>query len=257
MTDSRAVVLFVSDIHLSAQQPRTAAAILRFLSLVPARAGSLTILGDLFDSWAGDDDLDDPFIATVVAGLRALASAGVTVQLMRGNRDFLLGEDFARASGLSLLEERHRIGLPDGRPCLLSHGDALCTDDTAYQAFRTMVRDPAWQQAFLARPLAERKGIIAGLRTQSEANKQTKSMAVMDINPQSVARWFIDTGTVVLIHGHTHRPGRNCLRLGDLELTCERHVLTDWDFDGLKPRGGGLAVDADGIHEFSWTEAQG
>jgi UDP-2,3-diacylglucosamine hydrolase len=195
----------------------------------PAReAARLTILGDLFDYWAGDDDLADPFNKRVVVALRNLSDGDVRLEFMAGNRDFLIGDDFAAATGLTLL--------PD--PCirdigsvktLLTHGDTLCTDDADYQRFRAQVRDPAWRAAFLARPLAERKRKIEALRARSEAEKQIKPLAIMDVNPEAVAVALADHGAQAMIHGHTHRQGRHeHLAAG---TTCQRWVLGDWHAD--------------------------
>lgn len=196
-----------------------------FLAGPARRATRLTILGDLFDAWAGDDDLSDPFNAEVIAALRALADSGVTIDLMVGNRDFLLGAAFAAAAGVCLLDD----------PCVrevcavrtvLTHGDSLCTDDLDYQRFRARVRDPAWQQRFLARPLAERKQEIAALRAQSEAHKRQKARAIMDVNADAVAAALQRHDAQALIHGHTHRQG--CHPHTRAGVICRRWVLGDW-----------------------------
>lgn len=217
--------LFVSDLHLSPREPATFE---RFRALLagPARTATrLTILGDLFDAWAGDDDLADPFNAAVVRELRALVDAGVPVDFMAGNRDFLVGADFARASGATLLPDPCLRDIA-GTATLLMHGDALCTDDADYQRFRAEVRAPAWRANFLVLPLAERKRAIAALRARSESEKQTKPLDLMDVNPDAVAGALRAHGVQAMIHGHTHREG---MRLHDVDGQArQRWTLGDW-----------------------------
>ena len=197
--------LFISDLHLSPERPD----ILRLFhdwitGLDAENTQALYILGDLFEAWVGDDE-DDPELLSVPAALRSLAERGVPVFVMRGNRDFLLGSRFERASGSRLLEDPTRIEL-HGRTVLLMHGDTLCTDDHDYQAFRARVRDPHWQAAMLARPLEERRRIAAELRSQSEHSTAGKRPEIMDVNPEAVAAAFRERDVDLLIHGHTHRP---------------------------------------------------
>lgn len=221
--------LFISDLHLTADEPTNVAAFLDFLQGKAREATSLFILGDLFEYWAGDDDLATPFNARIAAAIRAVADAGTAVFFMSGNRDLLAGPTFADAIGAHLLEDATRIRFgddADAPPLLLTHGDALCTDDLAYQAFRRQVRDPAWQAGFLAQPLAARKAFIASLRQQSEAAKAEKAIEIMDVNVDAVAALLRKHGYPTLIHGHTHRPA--CHRLEVDHHTCTRHVLSDW-----------------------------
>jgi UDP-2,3-diacylglucosamine hydrolase len=236
---ARTLALFISDLHLQESHPRTAEAFFRFLLEHAAHAEQLYLLGDIFEYWAGDDDLDSPFHARVVQALRALSDAGVAVFWMAGNRDFLVGDGFARAAGLTLLPEPHvvRIG---GRRIALVHGDAECTLDTKYMEFRAMVRQSAWQAQFLALPLAQRKQIIAGLREGSREAHTTKAYDIMDVTPGAIDAVFAATDADVLIHGHTHRPalhmhGEKC-----------RYVLPDWELDAQAPRGGWIAIDEHG-----------
>ncbi len=234
------VALFVSDLHLTAALPKTAQAFFDFLAVEARRAQQLYLLGDIFEYWAGDDDLDEPFNRRVIDALRAEADAGIKVFWIAGNRDFLVGAAFAKAAGLTLLPDPCKLEIAD-LPVLLLHGDAQCTDDHAYMAFRQQVRDPAWQQAFLARPLAERKAIIAGMREGSREAQREKSMAIMDVNEDEIALLFRQHDVRVIIHGHTHRPATHEYPQGT------RHVLPDWDMDGQgQPRGGWLALDASG-----------
>lgn len=192
-------------------------------------AEALYILGDLFDAWVGDDDLAEPLHAEVTQALARLSGSGVRVHLLHGNRDFLIGPAFAQAAGLQLLPDPTLIDLY-GTPTLLTHGDTLCSDDAAYLAFRDQVRAPAWHSAFLAQPLAERKALAAQWRARSEQEKQSKSEAIMDANPDAVADTLRRHGYPRLIHGHTHRPARHEHQV-DGRL-CERWVLPAWDAAG-------------------------
>ena len=217
--------LFISDLHLCPTRPAVNLAFLAFLRGPARRAGALYILGDLFEYWAGDDDLDDPFAAAICHALAATAAAGVAVFFMPGNRDFLVGEGFARLTGMTLLEDPILRNV-EGIPTLLMHGDTLCTDDVAYQSLRAALRAAPWQREFLARPLAERKRAIEELRLRSEEEKQIKSAAIMDANRDAVAAALRTHGYPRLIHGHTHRPARH---VHDIDgRSCERLVLADW-----------------------------
>lgn len=220
--------LFVSDLHLAEAHPGITRLLLGFLRGPARNADSLYILGDLFEYWAGDDDLDEPLNRDVAAALRKLADLGVTTCFMAGNRDFLIGDDFARRSGLTLLPDPTLIDL-DGTPTLLMHGDTLCTDDAAYQQFRDTVRAPAYIAQFLAQPLAARKAQIAAIRNRSEAAKQAKTSDIMDVNHEAVTAAFGRYGAAQLIHGHTHRPADH---LHDINGTPRsRIVLSDWRDD--------------------------
>ena len=233
------VALFVSDLHLNERMPRTAAAFFHFLETAATRTQSLYLLGDIFEYWAGDDDLQTPFNRQVCDALRAVSDCGVKLYWIAGNRDFLVGSAFAAEAGLSLLQEPHVVEIA-GQTMLLVHGDAQCTDDTAYLAFRTQVRDPEWQQSFLAKPLAERKAIIEGMREGSRAAQKEKSMEIMDVNLAEIERLFCTYGLTRIIHGHTHRPGVHQSAGG------VRYVLPDWDCEGDVARGGWFAVDGKG-----------
>ncbi len=236
---ARTLALFISDLHLQASHPRTAEAFFRFLAERAAHAEQLYLLGDIFEYWAGDDDLDDPFNRSVATALRRVSDGGTAVYWLGGNRDFLVGTGFADAAGLTLLPEPH-VATIAGRQVVLVHGDAQCTDDVKYMAFRAQVRDPAWQQQFLAMPLAQRKAIIAGLREGSRAAHGEKSYEIMDVTPSAVAALHADSGTDAIIHGHTHRPA---LHEADGK---RRYVLPDWELDAEPIRGGWIAIDADG-----------
>lgn len=220
----------ISDLHLCAQRPAITQAFLHWLATEVTSAEKLYILGDFFEAWVGDDVLQDAQhgaeFLPVVHALRTLADHGVKLYFMHGNRDFLIGEDFAQACGLQLLSDPVLIESADQR-ILLSHGDALCTDDTAYQQFRSQVRQPAWQQAFLAKPLAERIAFAEHARSQSAQNKAAQSIGIMDVNTEAVAVLIREYDyPEVLLHGHTHRPAIHAITVDGHH--CERWVLGDW-----------------------------
>lgn len=239
----KTVALFVSDLHLCATMPQTAAAFFQFLRTEAMHVSALYLLGDIFEYWAGDDDLDDPFNRSVAEEIRAVSDQGVNVYWLAGNRDFLVGAAFAQACKLTLLTEPYVTSI-GGRRLLLLHGDAECTDDLAYMAFRQQVRNPAWQRAFLARPLIERKAMIASMREGSRDAQRDKTMAIMDVNEAAINALFVTASVDAMIHGHTHRPA--CHQHHVAGRACVRYVLPDWDADGALPRGGWLAVDAAG-----------
>jgi UDP-2,3-diacylglucosamine hydrolase len=230
--------LFISDLHLSAKQPQITRVFLHFMRHAAPGAEALYILGDLFEYWAGDDDLDDPFHRQITRALCAVAAGGTRLFVMHGNRDFLMAEKLAAACHATLLPDPVLIDLY-GTPTLLSHGDALCTDDIAYQTFRRLVRDTTWQQQFLARPLAQRKAQIEELRARSENEKQTKNGNIMDVNAQAVAELLREHRYPRLIHGHTHHLGHHLHQVDS--RSCERWVLGDWD-----ATGNALRCDAQG-----------
>jgi UDP-2,3-diacylglucosamine hydrolase len=236
---ARAVALFVSDLHLQPAHPGTSAAFLAFLAERAMTAQQLYLLGDLFEYWAGDDDLDTPFHRQIIKAIRAVSDAGVAVYWIAGNRDFLVGPAFAQAAGLTLLCEPH-VATVGGQRIALVHGDAECTDDIKYMEFRAQVRQAGWQAQFLAMPLAQRKAIIASLREGSREAHSTKPYEIMDVTPAAIADLFARTGADVIIHGHTHRPA---LHEADGK---RRYVLPDWDLDSEPARGGWIAIDAGG-----------
>jgi UDP-2,3-diacylglucosamine hydrolase len=230
--------LFISDLHLSADRPEVLSAFAKFLVTTAVQAEALYILGDLFEYWAGDDDLDAPFNRQVVAALANLHAGGTALYLMHGNRDFLMGEALASACGARLLPDPSLVDL-HGTPTLLMHGDTLCTDDTAYMAFREQVREAAWQQHFLAQPLAQRKEQIEQLREQSRLAQRHKTAEIMDVNAESVINTLRQRDYPRLIHGHTHRPA---LHVHEMDgHRCERWVLPDW-----YEQGGYLRCDEHG-----------
>lgn len=234
--------LFISDLHLSEDRPATSAAFFAFIETRAAAAATLYILGDLFDYWTGDEELDapdgNPLARQVASKLNRLSRSGVSVRLMHGNRDFLIGERFTERTGAVLLPDPSKLSI-GGRDYLLTHGDMLCTDDTAYLEFRRLVRSPQWQREFLARPLSERRALMQQLRQKSETEKESKAALIMDANQQAVATFMRAHAVTRLIHGHTHRPRRHDLLLDG--AAAKRWVLPDW-----YGRGGYLELRAEG-----------
>jgi UDP-2,3-diacylglucosamine hydrolase len=213
--------LFISDLHLSEDRPEANERFFRFLEQDAALADALYVLGDLFEYWIGDEDLETPFNAVIAGFFRRLTAAGTKLYLMHGNRDFLVGERFCAATGASLLPDPTVM---DGT--LLMHGDTLCTDDHDYQAWRRTARSAAWQREFLAKPLAERRATVQGLREKSKEVIQAKAADIMDVNESAVREALREHGVSRLIHGHTHRPGVHRLEVD--ARRCERWVLPDW-----------------------------
>ncbi|MEE4162508.1 MAG: UDP-2,3-diacylglucosamine diphosphatase, partial [Woeseiaceae bacterium] len=196
--------LFISDLHLEVDRPDIGAQFFAFLEDEAKDAEALYILGDLFDAWVGDDD-PNPHYADVKKALRALVDSGVPAYFMHGNRDFMVGEDFATETGVRILPDPVAVDLY-GNHVLLSHGDALCTDDFEYQKIRAMTRKPEWQAMMRAKPLEERLLLARAARAESKARGQTIDMDIMDVNEDAVKRTILDYGVDILLHGHTHRP---------------------------------------------------
>ena len=229
--------LFISDLHLDAERPAITELFGRFIDEEAVRAEVLYILGDLFEAWVGDDDPSETG-AYVAAKLRGLVDAGVPVRFMRGNRDFLLGDDYARRAGIEIINDPAVVML-HGKPVVVMHGDLLCSDDTAYQAFRAQTRDPRWQAQFLAQPLPARLAFAQQARAASQAHQsglQARGAmeSITDATPATVADTFSRYGIDRIIHGHTHRPK---VHEGDGGT---RIVLGDW-----YEQGSVLRVDPD------------
>ncbi len=216
---------FIADLHLTAERPAAIALFCAFLGSARERLERLYILGDLFEYWVGDDGLAEPECAPVIAALASATRAGLAVSVMHGNRDFLLGSGFARHTGCQLLADPHSLTLY-GVPTLLSHGDALCTDDAEYQRLRARFRDPAWQRQVLSRPLPERLEMARSLRRESERAMSGKDEALLDVNDDAVTALLAEHQAVQLIHGHTHKPGRYPVALDGQRAT--RVVVGDW-----------------------------
>lgn len=240
---------FISDLHLCAQRPATLGRFLAWLDTLPGQAAELVILGDLFEYWAGDDTLDasaadDGVGAAVADALAALGGRGVALYVMHGNRDLLLGGAFLARSGAQLLADPALARVGSGAQAqtwLLAHGDAYCTRDLPYQAFRRQARDAAFQAGFLAQPLAQRRALIGQARAHSEAGKQQLATQIMDVTPEAIAAALRAAGVPRLLHGHTHRPGHHRFELDG--AAAERRVLPDWDLESEPVRGGGLRWD--------------
>jgi len=241
---------FISDLHLASDMPQTCNAWAAYLLATPADA--VFILGDLFDAWIGDDARHHGFEARCTAVLTQ-AARRCHVAFMAGNRDFLVGKEMLDACGV--------IDLPDptvllafGQRVLLSHGDALCLSDTAYQHYRAQVRSPQWQAAALALPLVERRHVAARMRHASEQRNADSELppASVDIDPTAALAWMNQASATVLVHGHTHRPNSTPLAQGRV-----RHVLSDWDLDsaGGRPRAEVLRLARDGFARLSPAQA--
>lgn len=236
---------FIADLHLDASRPGATRWLLDLLGQIEGRADALYILGDFFEYWVGDDALETTHVAIfqpVVEGLRQVSDSGVKLYFQHGNRDFLVGESFAEATGCTLLPEQHLIDLY-GTQTLLLHGDTLCTDDVEYQQVRKLFRNPQWQQQFLALPLDERIRQAEAMRAQSRMRMrmQGKAEAILDVNQQAVEAVLRQAGVSRLIHGHTHRPAVHDFVLDGKSV--QRVVLGDWH----EHKGSFLRVDADNM----------
>ena len=216
--------LFVSDLHLDASAPEAVEQFLEFLRTHAASAETLYILGDLFELWIGDDEPDADKKAICTA-LRSLTASGVACFVLHGNRDFLLGRSFCDATGCRLLPDPVVAEL-DGERVLLTHGDALCTDDHSYQELRSVVRTAPWQRRFLALPLAERELLANQARAGSRQHTARTIPKIMDVNPGAVEKAYRATGVRRIIHGHTHRPGIHDTTLDG--APAQRIVLGAW-----------------------------
>ena len=220
--------LFIADLHLEDKAPDRTQWLLAFLSGPARKAGAVYILGDLFEYWIGDDALSAT-AQQVAKATAELSASGVPCYFIHGNRDFLLGEEYASGAGMNLLPECHVVDLY-GTPTLLLHGDTLCTDDVEYQAFRQQTRDPAWQAAVLAMSIEERLQMAQSARDASIEHTGAASMDIMDVNAEAVSEAFRKHQVTRMIHGHTHRPAFHRVDLGD--STAERIVLADWHHAG-------------------------
>lgn len=227
--------LFIADLHLCQEEPAITAGFLRFLAREAPHCDALYILGDLFEAWIGDDD-PNPLHHQVATALKALP---VPVFFIHGNRDFLLGRRFARASGMTLLPEEQVLERY-GQRLLIMHGDTLCTDDQGYQRFRAKVHQRWLQTLFLALPLFIRKRIAVRMRADSKQANQHKSVGIMDVNQAAVEAAMTRQKTPLLIHGHTHRPAIHPLTL--MDQPAQRAVLGAWH-----TRGSMIQLDADGV----------
>ena len=234
--------LFISDLHLCASRPAITEAFLNFLITEAKQAEKLFILGDLFEYWAGDDDLNHPDHQNIIQALKAL-SQNTAIYFIHGNRDFLIGDAFAEATGATILADPSELNLY-GHRVLLSHGDALCTDDVEYQAFKKLVRSQDWQTKFMSQSLSQRKAQIEELRKKSEEEKSGKPYKIMDINAEALSKLLKAFNyPAIFIHGHTHRPNVHELHLEGKD--CTRIVLGDW-YD----QGSCLRLDDNGFRNI-------
>jgi len=220
-------ILFISDLHLSIEKPEITRRFLDFLTNRATKAKAIYILGDLFDTWIGDDDFMPPN-NKARQQLKQLTDSGTKVFLQQGNRDFLLGTRFAQDTGVTLLDDYTVIDLY-GTPTLLTHGDLLCTDDIPYQAFRVKSHTPEWQRNVLSKPLLLRLLAARWYRLRSYFHKRKKSQDIMDVNQDTVAKVMREYGTLRLIHGHTHRPTLHRFEING--QAAQRFVLAAWTKD--------------------------
>jgi UDP-2,3-diacylglucosamine hydrolase len=236
---AKSLALFISDLHLAEACPETTSAFLDFMANEATKTERLYILGDLFEYWAGDDDIESAYNRRIINAIRQLSNAGVAVFWVPGNRDFLTGDRFAAESGAIFLSDLHGIDI-GGQKIAVAHGDAQCLEDPDYVKFRMMVRNPQWQQQFLSMPLEKRKLTIESFRKDAKKENDVKSDSVWDVTESAIEDVFSQTGAAVFIHGHTHRPGTH------EHGSRKRHVLSDWDLDSEKKRGGWLELKANG-----------
>ena len=218
---------FISDLHLDETRPHTTALFQSFVEELKEnnQQTELYILGDLFESWIGDD-YENELHNQVKATLKSLTGSGIKVFFLYGNRDFLIGEEFLSETDVELLIDPFLLK-SNGKSILLTHGDQMCIDDMEYQSFRTIVRNPDWQKDFLNFPISKRLKIAGETKDASKQSKQEKSMDIMDVNEEEVLRVLKQHEVNTMIHGHTHRPMKHELKI-DGRL-CSRYVLGDWN----------------------------
>ncbi|PZP22601.1 UDP-2,3-diacylglucosamine diphosphatase [Pseudomonas kuykendallii] len=231
------MILLISDLHLEEQRPDITRAFLFFLQDRAAHADALYILGDFFEAWIGDDAMT-PFQHRIAEALRQLSDGGTRVYLMHGNRDFMIGKDFCREAGCTLLADPSVVEL-QGERVLLMHGDSLCTRDVAYMRLRRWLRNPLVLLILRNLPLATRHRLGRKLRKESRMQTRQKAADIVDVTPDEVLRLMHEHGVRRLIHGHTHRPARHPLQVDG--QPAERIVLGDWDAQGWA-----LQIDAEG-----------
>ena len=215
---------FISDIHLSKDNPHLTDAFKTFLIESKEVCTHLFILGDLFEIWIGDDD-DNSFHQEIKTALSEFTSNGPETFFMHGNRDFLIGETFANEVGISILSDPYTLNI-NGLNVILSHGDFLCTDDVEYINFRNKVRSEEWQKDFLSKDVGERNEIANSLRSGSKDATSKKSLDITDANIQTVNNFIEENKPDIFIHGHTHRP-----KIHE-HYSTKRLVLGDWNESG-------------------------
>tara|TARA_Y100000739_G_scaffold95365_1_gene81643 strand:- start:1357 stop:2085 length:729 start_codon:yes stop_codon:yes gene_type:complete len=214
---------FISDLHLERIESPITNIFTAFLDDLNQN-DSLYILGDLFESWIGDDNVSE-LSQYISDRLLMLSERNISVAIMHGNRDFLIGEDFCKASSIELINDPRIIEI-DTKKVMLTHGDELCTDDKEYQAFRSVVRNPLWQKDFLNFPISKREKIAGEAKDASKDSKENKAMEIMDVNTDAVLKAFNDQNIEIMIHGHTHRP--NIHKVSNEGKNLTRYVLGDW-----------------------------
>ena len=227
-------ILFISDLHLEAERPDISKQFLHFLETEASEAEELYILGDLFEAWVGDDDPNTHYF-TIKRALRKIVDSGIPIYFMHGNRDFMIGREFANETGVQILKDPCKVVMY-GEQVLLSHGDVLCTDDLQYQQIRKMTRDPDWQAKIRARPLKDRLRMAEDARRQSLEATINKSMEIMDVNQDAVKNAIKQFNVGVLLHGHTHRPAVHEIDIDGRKA--KRIVLGDWYTQGSVVRWG-------------------
>ncbi len=235
---SAGCTLFIADLHLAEERPQASGRFFHFLDTIASGSDALYILGDLFEYWAGDDDLDSALARQTSEKIRKLTESGTPVYFMHGNRDFLLAHRYAGLCGMSLIKDPEVISLY-GAQTVLTHGDTLCTDDKSYQRFRKLVRHPVVSKILLSLPLSLRHALAGTARSRSEQAKSEKPYDIMDVNQEAVVAMFRHSGVARMVHGHTHKAARHVFT--DQGMNCERWVLPDWYGDG-----GYLACSAEG-----------
>jgi UDP-2,3-diacylglucosamine hydrolase len=216
--------LFISDLHLESARPEIATQFLQFLQTEGVAADALYILGDLFESWVGDDDPDEHY-RMIKSALRTLGDSGTPLYFMHGNRDFMIGPGFAEDTSITLLPDPSQLNI-EGTDVLLSHGDVLCTDDVEYQKFRQLTRNPQWQAMMLQKPLAERLAFARQARAASQEHGKSISPVISDVNQQAVEQFMQTHNSSMLLHGHTHRPAVHEFTIDGRPAT--RIVMGDW-----------------------------
>ena len=214
---------FISDLHMEMIESPIANTFSEFLKRLNQN-DTLYILGDLFESWIGDDNVSE-LSQFVIDQLNTLSNQGIHIGIMHGNRDFLIGQDFCNAASIELINDPYIIDI-NGEKAMLTHGDQLCTDDHEYQAFRSVVRNPIWQKDFLNFPISKREKIAGETKDASKQSKVQKTMEIMDVNPDAVLKAFKENAVEIMIHGHTHRPNVHKISNDQNKLT--RYVLGDW-----------------------------
>tara|TARA_B100001079_G_scaffold80925_1_gene69446 strand:+ start:1354 stop:2103 length:750 start_codon:yes stop_codon:yes gene_type:complete len=223
-------ILFISDLHLEESRPDITRTLLQFLNINSGKCAALYILGDLFEVWIGDDE-QSPLIDEITSALRGFHVAGSSIYLMHGNRDFLIGDNFAKRCGAELIEDPCILKTEAGHIILL-HGDTLCTDDLEYMQFRAQVRQQIWQQEFLAKPLDDRRAFAQEARQASQKTAGIKNNSIMDVNGQAVLDLFNQFQENMMLHGHTHRPAVHELAFSNPingQIKGQRIVLGDWN----------------------------